>query len=386
MSSESSLDSDYAETQKTRRLRKRARRAKSEPIIEEEEEERPAEFPLQPLLSALRRNYSNEDDCFDQLVEPLLNDFKHARLAQERVNEEMDDDGRVLRPLRRAEATARIRDLEAIVRDGEVLSTPQIILLRKLKVQRQRNAAGIDPPSIVAANESVTPLPPVPAGLPPPNPEVLNALYAIKTTPFSSSLLSRIHGTREHLPHNVLAVDWDTRTPWMDLMQDIHDHYSFAHPEREPPVRRAAPITYSTLQASQVSQINDLLERSFWEGIDISDSLEYTPERSTVVAQYKKIVVGVAIIPSPIETYITYLAVKSGWDKAQIARNMLFHLITLNPTRDFTLHVSTNNSAMLLYNQFGFKAEEFVAGFYADYLHPNSRASENAFKLRLRRI
>lgn len=55
----------------------------------------------------------------------------------------------------------------------------------------------------------------------------------------------------------------------------------------------------------------------------VSDSLEYTPERSTVVAQYKKIVVGVAIIPSPIETYITYLAVKSGWDKAQIARLVL---------------------------------------------------------------
>jgi hypothetical protein len=35
---------------------------------------------------------------------------------------------------------------------------------------------------------------------------------------------------------------------------------------------------------------------------------------------YKKVVVGIAIINSPIETYITYLAVKAGWDKAQIAR------------------------------------------------------------------
>ena len=81
---------------------------------------------------------------------------------------------------------------------------------------------------------------------------------------------------------------------------------------------------------------------------------------------YKKIVVGVAIISSPIQTYITYLAVKAGWDKAQIARcvillsrlyvyaepikmprTMLYHLIKMNPTRDFTLHVSTNNSAMV---------------------------------------
>ncbi|KAG5643886.1 hypothetical protein DXG03_009516 [Asterophora parasitica] len=38
----------------------------------------------------------------------------------------------------------------------------------------------------------------------------------------------------------------------------------------------------------------------------------------------------------------------------------------------------------LLYNRFGFKAEEFVAGFYEEYLDPNSRASKNAFRLRLR--
>lgn len=44
------------------------------------------------------------------------------------------------------------------------------------------------------------------------------------------------------------------------------------------------------------------------------------PERTTVVAMYRKVVIGIAIIMSPIQTYITYLAVKAGWDKAQIAR------------------------------------------------------------------
>ena len=39
-----------------------------------------------------------------------------------------------------------------------------------------------------------------------------------------------------------------------------------------------------------------------------------------MVAMYKKIVVGVAILSSPRETYITYLAVKAGWDKAHIGR------------------------------------------------------------------
>ena len=39
----------------------------------------------------------------------------------------------------------------------------------------------------------------------------------------------------------------------------------------------------------------------------------------------------------------------------------------------------------LLYNRFGFKAEEFIVGFYEDYLDPNSPQSKNAFRLRLRR-
>ena len=52
----------------------------------------------------------------------------------------------------------------------------------------------------------------------------------------------------------------------------------------------------------------------------MSDSLDWSPERATVVATYKKLVVGVAILSSPQETYITYLAVKAGWDKAQIAK------------------------------------------------------------------
>ena len=82
---------------------------------------------------------------------------------------------------------------------------------------------------------------------------------------------------------------------------------------------------------------------------------------------YKKVVVGVAILSSPRETYITYLAVKAGWDKAQIGRSvvifqefplrtdfntissrtMLYHLISLNPHKDITLHVSVNSPAMV---------------------------------------
>ncbi|KAF9025355.1 hypothetical protein BDZ89DRAFT_1092638 [Hymenopellis radicata] len=167
-------------------------------------------------------------------------------------------------------------------------------------------------------------------------------------------------------------------------MEDIQQHYRLAHPDRELPHKTVGRIEYGTLQAWHLPQVHELLERTFWDGIDVSDSLDYWPERCTVVATYKRLVVGIAIISSPTETYITYLAVKAGWDNSQIATSLLYHLIQLNPQKDITLHVSANSPAILLYNRFGFKAEEFVIGFYEDYLNPQSRASKNAFRLRLR--
>jgi len=110
-------------------------------------------------------------------------------------------------------------------------------------------------------------------------------------------------------------------------------------PDREQAQETLAPIIYTTLDASQLPQAHSLLQCTFWDGIDsktpahlvppstlthaVSDSLDYWPEQSTVLAMYKKLVVGIALIASPRETYITYLAVKPGWDKAQIARYFL---------------------------------------------------------------
>ncbi|KIY64001.1 hypothetical protein CYLTODRAFT_432763 [Cylindrobasidium torrendii FP15055 ss-10] len=167
-------------------------------------------------------------------------------------------------------------------------------------------------------------------------------------------------------------------------MDDVRQHHQLMHPDRENSSGPSAPITYSSLEQWHLSQVHDLLERAFWDGIDVSDSLDYWPERCTVVATYKKLVVGIAIISSPRETYITYLTVRAGWDGSKIATTMLHHLIQLHPHKDITLHVSANNPALLLYNRFGFKAEEFVLNFYEDYIPAASRASRNAFKLRLR--
>jgi hypothetical protein len=55
------------------------------------------------------------------------------------------------------------------------------------------------------------------------------------------------------------------------------------------------------------------------------------------------------------------------------------------PNKDITLHVSANNSAMILYQRFGFKPEQFIRDFYHKYLPPDSKHSRHAFLLRLLR-
>jgi len=53
-------------------------------------------------------------------------------------------------------------------------------------------------------------------------------------------------------------------------------------------------------------------------------------------------------------------------------------------SRDITLHVSPNNPAMILYQKFGFKIEEYVQNFYVNYFPTESPMSKHAYFLRLR--
>ncbi|GLB43353.1 putative acetyltransferase (GNAT) family protein [Lyophyllum shimeji] len=316
---------------------------------------------------------------FQDIIDRVLPDYLHTRASLQERAIELDQNGQALRPPTRAEVSSLI---SAFASSSDPASVSTAITARKLKLSKERRRARL-PEAKIQVSDTVDPLPP-PSESHHPRPEVIDGFNNIQTTPFASSFLSRLQGTRAAPSSSTIAVDWETITPWMSLMTDIRDHYILSHPERERPVETTAPITYSSLERSHLREVHGLLERVFWQGIDVSDSLDHSPERCTIVASYKRLVVGVAILSSPRETYITYLAVRAGWDNARIARSMLYHLIMLNPRKDITLHVSVNNPAMLLYNQFGFKAEEFVAGFYENYLDPDSRASKNAFRLRLR--
>ncbi|KAJ3777649.1 hypothetical protein FB446DRAFT_783989 [Lentinula raphanica] len=356
------------------RHRRKHKRRKTEDGMESSVEAPEPVVDFQALLDDIELESSFEDVIGDSLPEYILARKEHMANDVDR-----DDFGVLLRRLTRAEITSIINDHSKQV--GQ-LSIPEAIVLRKLKLERERRRAALRGTDISTTPDGVV------EGLveltdTPSNTETVEALENIRRTSYGSSFISRLYGNHAH-PPGLMHIDWDTETPWMKLMQDIREHYHLLHPDRDPVVETRSPIIYTSLQSTHLPQIHDILSRSFWQGIDVSDSLEYNPEKCTVVASYNNMVVGVAIMSSPRETYITYLAVKHGWDSSNIATTMLYHLIILNPGKDITLHVSVNNPAMLLYNRFGFKSEEFIAGFYDAYLDPESRASKNAVRLRLR--
>ncbi|KAG0322378.1 Cysteine-rich protein 2-binding protein [Podila horticola] len=145
--------------------------------------------------------------------------------------------------------------------------------------------------------------------------------------------------------------------------------------------RDRTPIDYCYFRKEHLSQVNETLCRRFWPGIDMTEALQY-PEFSVVVL-YKRLVVGCAFMTP--EGYITYVAVSAGWEKAGIGQFMLYHLMQASNGKDITLHVSANNPAMIMYQKFGFKPEQFLVNFYKEYLPEDSTMCHNAFFVRLRR-
>ncbi|KAJ3122494.1 Syntaxin-1A [Nowakowskiella sp. JEL0407] len=143
-------------------------------------------------------------------------------------------------------------------------------------------------------------------------------------------------------------------------------------------------IDYRRMEERDVFIVNQFLALIFWDGIDVSEFLAF-PSLSVVVF-YKSLLIGCAFI-SP-ENYITYIAVKPGWQGCGIAKVMLYILIGRGKgemSSDVVLHVSANNRALILYQKFGFKPEEFIVGFYSHYLPEESEDCKNAFFVRLRR-
>ncbi|KAL2918565.1 hypothetical protein HK105_201966 [Polyrhizophydium stewartii] len=208
----------------------------------------------------------------------------------------------------------------------------------------------------------------------------------VRVLPYARSVLRRIQGdpalrstltvleprtspyTGKRLQPYILR-DYAAQPPKKAILETI------ASRGRGLPVARA-PVDLVYFHEMHLQQANDLLSRTFWPGIDVSENL-LCPDFS-VVALYKRLVVGCAFMTPG--GYITFIAVAPGWERCGIASRMLFHLVRKAQAvaQDVTLHVSANNRAMLLYQKFGFKPEGFIVGFYDQYLPEDSPQCKNA--------
>ncbi|KAG5636684.1 hypothetical protein H0H81_007214 [Sphagnurus paluster] len=154
---------------------------------------------------------------FQEIIDKELVDYlkTRARLQEETV--EADENGD-LRPPTRAEVSSFITFFEK----DECVSTSSAISQRKLKLIQEKRRARL-PETTLQAADTATPLPSFQGNLPP-HQEVIDAFYDIKTTPYTSSFLSRIRGNVAPSA-SIIAIDWETTTPWMSLMSDIREHY-----------------------------------------------------------------------------------------------------------------------------------------------------------------
>ncbi|XP_013879869.1 cysteine-rich protein 2-binding protein [Austrofundulus limnaeus] len=178
--------------------------------------------------------------------------------------------------------------------------------------------------------------------------------------------------------------DYESRPLKLQLLSEIK-----AYPHRTDPdwVPEAdAPIDYCYVRPNHIPSVNAMCHDTFWPGVDLSECLQY-PDFSVVVL-YKKVVVGLGFMVPDVkynEAYISFLLVHPEWRRAGIGTFMIYHLIQTCMGKDVTLHVSASNPAMLLYQKFGFKVEEYILDFYDKYYPADSVECRHAFFLRLRR-
>lgn len=178
--------------------------------------------------------------------------------------------------------------------------------------------------------------------------------------------------------------DYETTPMKLKLMNEIVAHYH-KHDQNWKP-SSPYPIDYCYVRPQHIAVVNSLCREYFWPGIDLSECLQY-PDFSCI-ALYRKVVIGFAFMVPDVkynEAYISFIFTHPEWRHAGIATFMLYHLIQTCMGKDVTLHVSATNSALFLYQKFGFKVEEFILDFYEKYFPPNTKECRHAMFLRLSR-
>ncbi|XP_063982899.1 cysteine-rich protein 2-binding protein [Diachasmimorpha longicaudata] len=183
-----------------------------------------------------------------------------------------------------------------------------------------------------------------------------------------------------------IRQDKDSNPLWLGVMEELKAKVRTLKRNLKVEIEGRGTIDYCYVRPQHIPAMNSLCSQFFWPGIDLTECLQY-PDFTCVVL-YKKLVIGFAILVPDVgynEAYISFFLTRPEWRRCGIGTFMLYHLIQTCMGKDVTLHVSVTNPALILYQKFGFKIEEFVQDFYDKYMAPGPRESRHALFLRLSR-
>ena len=222
-------------------------------------------------------------------------------------------------------------------------------------------------------------LPVLSGGLPVLNSRFEHHLYGsgVDTDCFTSPFT-----TRTLKPFIFRSSEFKTRRT--QLLGEIVHKYNKTHAEATLSYTPKS-IDFCYLREHHLPAVNCLVSHFFWS-VDISECLQF-PD-CTVVVLYGKLVIGCGSMTPDVkvnEAYISFLVVHPDFQRAGIAKIMLYHLIQSCMCKDVTLHVSVDNTAMMLYQYFGFKAERYCLDFYDKYYPESHYLSKHAYFMRLKR-
>jgi GNAT superfamily N-acetyltransferase len=179
------------------------------------------------------------------------------------------------------------------------------------------------------------------------NDHVNNILHQF---PLQSDSILVSGSTGLQLPTYILR-ERNAMPPMARLLDDIVSAAS-ARSWSQPPSNlnslHPTTIDYVYFRQEHLSDVNALLQRQFWPGINVAAELAH-PEHGVVVLYGRRIIGCGFVEVSPVnnQAYVTYVAVDDAWQNGGIGSRLLYFLLRMYRHKDYLLHVSATNGMLI---------------------------------------